>query len=45
MRGKMAEKKKRSRIKSYAVVTVASLLYGVAVSLFLDPNSKPIDSN
>ncbi|MCI6811622.1 MAG: YitT family protein [Lachnospiraceae bacterium] len=39
MRGKMAEKKKRSRIKSYAVVTVASLLYGVAVSLFLDPNN------
>lgn len=34
----MAEKKKRNKIENYAMIMVACLLYGVAVSLFLDPN-------
>lgn len=28
----------RTRVKDYVVITIASLLYSVAVSLFLDPN-------
>ena len=36
----MAEKKTtRQRIKDYLVITFASAVYAVAVSLFLDPNS------
>lgn len=37
---KMVEKKTvKQRIKDYVVITFASMVYAVAVSLFLDPNS------